>query len=84
LFQKIKEAGYKWNQETKTLEKLIEPKFKVGDKVRVKNEVSNNYRIIDGVFDTFYSLQMFGRIDFTEQDRWELVPTLKRVKIQNR
>lgn len=30
LFQKMKEAGYKWNAETKTLEKLIVPKFKVG------------------------------------------------------
>lgn len=29
LFQKIKEAGYKWNYETKTLEKLVKPKFKV-------------------------------------------------------
>lgn len=27
LFQKIKEAGYKWNDETKTLEKLLEHKF---------------------------------------------------------
>ena len=27
LFQKIKEAGYNWNFETKTLEKLVEPKF---------------------------------------------------------
>ena len=27
LFQKIKEAGYKWNVETKTLEKLVKPKF---------------------------------------------------------
>ena len=60
------------NQETKT-DKLIEPNFKVGDKVRVKNGVSKP-RIIDGVFDTFYSLQMFGKIDFTDQDRWELVP----------
>ena len=31
LFQAIKDNGYKWNPETKTLEKL--PKFKVGDKV---------------------------------------------------
>lgn len=31
LFQAIKDNGYKWNSETKTLEKL--PKFKVGDKV---------------------------------------------------
>ena len=31
LFDAIKKHGYKWNTETKTLEKL--PKFKVGDKV---------------------------------------------------
>lgn len=73
LFDAIKANGYKWNAETKTLEKLIVPKFKVGDKVRVKNEVSS-FRIIDGVFDTFYSLQMIGKIDFTDQDNWELVP----------
>ena len=33
LFDAIKANGYKWNAETKTLEELIEPKFKVGDKV---------------------------------------------------
>lgn len=27
LFQAIKDKGYKWNAETKTLEKLVEPKF---------------------------------------------------------
>lgn len=31
LFDTIKANGYRWNAETKTLEKLIEPKFKVGD-----------------------------------------------------
>ena len=31
LFQAIKDNGYRWNAETKTLEKL--PKFKVGDKI---------------------------------------------------
>jgi hypothetical protein len=30
LFEAIKANGYKWKPETKTLEKLIEPKFKVG------------------------------------------------------
>lgn len=32
LFQAIKDNGYKWNEETKTLEKLIQPKFKEGDR----------------------------------------------------
>lgn len=31
LFDAVKADGYKWNPETKTLEKLIEPKFKDGD-----------------------------------------------------
>ena len=33
LFQKIKEAGYEWDAEKKELKKLVEPKFKVGDKI---------------------------------------------------
>ena len=32
LMKAMNDAGYKWNPETKTLEKLIETKFKVGDK----------------------------------------------------
>lgn len=32
LFDAIKVNGYKWNEETKTLEKL--PKFKVGDRIK--------------------------------------------------
>lgn len=33
LFDAIKDNGYKWNAETKTLEKLIEPKFNNSEKV---------------------------------------------------
>ena len=36
LFQAIKDYGYKWNEKTKTLEKLLTPKFKVGDIVMSK------------------------------------------------
>ena len=50
LFQKIKEADYKWNAKTKTLEKLSEPKFdpktlQAFDKVLVKmcNESFNTW-----------------------------------------
>ena len=45
LFQAIKDNGYRWNAETKTLEKLIEPKFKVGDKIKKKN--SDNVHILE-------------------------------------
>ena len=33
LMKTMNDAGYKWNAETKTLDKLIKPKFKVGDKI---------------------------------------------------
>ena len=45
LFKAIKDNGYKWNEETKTLEKL--PKFKVGDRVRNKNYKDYIYAIHD-------------------------------------
>lgn len=36
LFDAIKSNGYKWNDDTKTLEKLTEPKFRVGDEIEYK------------------------------------------------
>lgn len=37
LFEVIKKNGYRWNFQAKRLEKLIKPKFKVGDKIKLKN-----------------------------------------------
>lgn len=71
LFTVIKRAGYCWNDETKALERLIEPIFKKGDKVQPKN-MASRYRIIDSVEDTFYTLVPTGRIYFTDQNNWEL------------
>lgn len=34
LFDVLKAKGYKWNEQTKTLEKLLELKFKVGDRIQ--------------------------------------------------
>ena len=42
LFSVIKANGYKWNAETKTLENLTIPKFKVGDKIRSKKDAPIN------------------------------------------
>ena len=76
LFKAIKDNGYKWNEETKTLEKLS--KFKIGDRVRnVKNNSSSG--IIAEIYDNGsfkVDLQGYGvsynRLD--KQDEWELVP----------
>ena len=48
LFQAIKDKGYKWNAETKTLEKLVKPKFdpktlKPFDRVIAKLDSDNIY-----------------------------------------
>ena len=71
LFDAIKANGYKWNPETKTLEKL--PKYKVGDKIQWKKDIREK-RIIDNVYKNCYTVQGCGIILFTAQDEWELVP----------
>lgn len=76
LFQKIKEAGYKWNPETKTLEK-INPKFKVGDKV--ESIFNKNQYIITELTDAHYVLvevnNKFRYVEpIIEDENWKLVP----------
>ena len=81
LFQAIKDNGYYWNAETKTLERVIQPKFKVGDKV-VKKDNPTECWYVQGVdtncnLDYFYHIVAKGKIanlHFKEQDDWELVP----------
>lgn len=81
LFQAINDNGYKWNEKTNSLEKLIKPIFKKGDKVRVKNGVSEP-RIIDEVCDRFYTLIPIGSIHFIDQHNWELVPNKTEPKFK--
>lgn len=84
LFQKIKEAGYKWNPETKTLEKLIEPKFKVGDKVKHIYDKDNRVITITCIKEDCYYMIYFNDrkndyqcegVLFADQDKYELVPS---------
>lgn len=77
LFQAIKDRGYKWNAETKTLEKLIIPKFKIGD--RIKSTYNTNQYVIKGITDTHYTLvEVKEKFKYTEpiiNDKdWDLVP----------
>lgn len=77
LFDAIKTNGYKWNDETKTLEKLIIPKFKVGDEIVKKNSISNSF-IVNSVSCEYYGLQLqdksgVGVLNVNEQDDWEIV-----------
>ncbi len=76
FFDSIKENGYRWNEETKTLEKLVEPKFKVGDRVVRKGGVGVSV-LITIVGDEFYYSSIKDTVEFfsiEDQDNWELVP----------
>ena len=71
LFDAIKANGYKWNAETKTLEKLIVPKFKVGDTIR--NKKTGLTQKIVNIDDISYGV-CIGRLDISKQDNYELIP----------
>ena len=81
LFDAIKDNGYKWNVETKTLEKLIKPKFKVGDKVKHKCDKNNIVITITCLKHDCYYIQYYNnkneyqneQISFTDQDKYELI-----------
>jgi hypothetical protein len=76
LFDAIKANGYKWNEETKTLEKLVKPRFKVGDRITT---IYGDFQYdIKEVTDTHYTLvEVEYKFKYTEpiiEDKnWELV-----------
>lgn len=75
LFKVIKDNGYKWNTETKTLEKLIEPKFKVRDKIKHKTDkwlANRTIKSYDKTIGYYTTINDWVRIE--DQDNWELVP----------
>lgn len=82
LFQVIKYNGYWWNHETKTLDKLVEPKFNIGDKVKHKFDKKNTVITITGSKNNYYYIQYYNNtkndyqnetISFTDQDKYELI-----------
>lgn len=75
LFKTIKENGYKWNSVTKTLVKLIQPRFKVGDKVRHKNNHNVVFTITSiDIEEDSYGCGIATAFWFDDQDDYELVP----------
>ena len=81
LFKTIKDNGYKWNTETKTLEKLVEPKFKVGDRIKYINGKNKDgvkegiiLSITNDTYDVAVTNDMGIFVPISEQDNWELAP----------
>ena len=88
LFDAIKANGYKWNAETKTLEKLIVPKFKASDQIVRKNSITNSY-IVNSVSSEYYGLVLpdrtgVGVLNVCEQDDWELLLPTHKFKVGDR
>lgn len=72
LFQTIKDNGYRWDPDTKTLEKLIEPVFKEGDRISLKCE--DIYWDIKTIEGNWYICTNGAKIHIGEQHHYELVP----------
>lgn len=74
-----KDNGYKWNEETKTLEKLVELKFKVGDKI--KSIISSSLYTVVDIKDKTYCIKNdvekhpypLSLISFSQENLYELV-----------
>ena len=78
LFQAIKDNGYHWNTETKTLEKLTEPKFKVGERVFWKYSTKNLYTIVNRRFVPKIGYVYWIECEYCRSGWWEeneLIPT---------
>ena len=76
LFDVIKANGYKWDDETKTLKKMIVPKFKVGDRVKKNKDYISGIvtDIFDDSFKVTYDSGGCSYVQFHYQCDWELVP----------
>lgn len=77
LFDAIKANGYRWNSETKTLEKL--PKFKAGDRIKVIYKKGFQYDIIE-LTDAHYILEEVENkfkyvAPISADENWKLVPS---------
>ena len=78
LFYAIKSKGYKWNTETKTLEKL--PKFKVGDIVQYITDSTDRRKIeeIDTLCNMYHTDSL--PILFDVEDEWKSVLNSENVE----
>lgn len=78
LMKAMKDARYEWDSEKKELKKLVEPKFKVGDKItnsfRKYVGASGSQVIISQITDNKYIFTDGSYIFISNQDSWELAP----------
>lgn len=74
LFEAIKNNGYKWYPDTKSLVKLFKPNFKVGDTIKNKTDKWLAKRTIKSYVEGIgYFTTINDWVRITDQDNWELV-----------
>lgn len=73
IFGAIKANSYHWNVETKTLEKLVIPEFKIGDKI-TNGKVSIVIGYIDDEYYYEIGRNIATRVFIKNQDEWNLIP----------
>ena len=74
LFQHLEKNGYKYNEKTNTLEKIVLPIFKVGDEIIAKDGLTKPLKIIS-VSDFYFFEGENGKIPFmaiSDQDKYIL------------
>ena len=84
LMKAMNDSGYKWNAETKTLDKLIKPKFKVGDKIvhsfMKYMGAPGTQRTILKITDDKYIFTDGSRMSISSQDSWDLLSDMLEPK----
>lgn len=80
LFDAIKANGYKWNAETKVLEKLVNPKFKVGDRIQYKGSYYKPIHIIKSLGTDRYIFDNDEYIKFGDEDNYTLIFDINTLK----
>lgn len=71
LFDTIKANGYHWNTETKTLEELVKPKFKVGDRIKYIYFDTKVAKVVK-IHDKRYELDNGKFIEFQDENAYEI------------
>lgn len=77
LFDRLQKSGYKYNSQTNKLEKLVVPRFRVGDRIKSKdsftNYCNNNHIFtITEIRDDIYWSNLLAIEYINNQDNWEL------------
>ena len=76
MMEAVRKYGFHWNPETKTLEKLIIPKFKIGNNIQSKTDNNDKFTITDIDNGCYYGRGKGHEflIPIVKQDNWELIP----------